>query len=375
MSGRSTGFIGFLILLALVFAAAVGAVVYVTACVHRVFTHERLKGVPKKTAWLLSCIPAVACIPLSMIFGVFPVALSVVHLAIFLLLCDALGALFFRKADPGRRKRVCAVVATILCAVYLAAGAVNAVTIVQTDYALATEKSIGSEGLRIVQISDCHMGSTFDAEGFERQIEIISAAEPDVLVITGDFVDESTTFEDMLGACAALGRAKTKHGVFFAMGNHDSSRMRGRREFDAAQLISELERCGVVVLRDEAVLVDDRFYICGRMDATEPYRASAQELTAPLDKSKYIIMLDHQPVEYVQESEAGVDLLLSGHTHGGQMLPLTLVIGMLNVNDQGYGMKYVGDTACIVSSGMSGWGLPVRTGVPTEYVLIEVEGK
>ena len=126
------------------------------------------------------------------------------------------------------------------------------------------------------------------------------------------------------------------------------------------------------MLEDEAVLVDDSFYVIGRMDAGTGGRKSAAELTAGLDSGKYMIMLDHQPSDYEAEADSLVDLVLSGHTHGGQMLPIIKVGEWIGANDWTYGYKRIKDTDFIVTSGISDWAINFKTGTKSEYVVIYI---
>ena len=97
------------------------------------------------------------------------------------------------------------------------------------------------------------------------------------------------------------------------------------------------------------------------------------ELTQNLDKSKYMLVLDHQPGDYDAQADSGVDLVLSGHTHGGQMIPITYVGELFNINDATYGYEKRKDTEFIVTSGISDWEILFKTGTKSEYVIIDVE--
>lgn len=370
----------YMIVFGLAGLAAIASVIYVTVAFHRIFSLGILKKLGKTARFLLSMLPLVSLGLIAVLANVITSIVIWIHIAAFLLLCDIVS-LCFKKLVKDKAKRLAwtFVIAMALCAGYLCYGAINAVTVVRTDYSLSSEKLSDGESITIAQITDSHLGTTMDGERFAGYVEEICSAQPDILVVTGDFIDEDTTNEDMLVACRALGKANTRYGVYFVFGNHDQNSYGGSREFSTDTLRDMLTECGVVVLEDESVLVDDRFYVCGRRDASYNYsgrtRASAAEITSGLDKSKYIVMLDHQPIEYREESDAGVDLLLSGHSHGGQMIPLGIISELLKANDQVYGHEKVGGADCIVSAGISAWGIPLRTGVVTEYVIIGVEAE
>ncbi|MDE6965570.1 MAG: serine/threonine protein phosphatase, partial [Clostridiales bacterium] len=104
-------------------------------------------------------------------------------------------------------------------------------------------------------------------------------------------------------------------------------------------------------------------------------RAEISELTKDLDDGKYQIVINHQPTDYANETAAGVDLVLSGHTHGGQMFPIGLVSDLFGLNDMVYGHEKRGATNFIVTSGISDWAIDYKTGCFSEFVVIDVNGK
>ena len=247
----------------------------------------------------------------------------------------------------------------------------------QTDYELTTNKEIPD--LKVAMFADSHIGTTFKADGFARHLETIQNQNPDIVVVVGDYVDDGTTREDMINASKALGRMKTKYGVYYVSGNHDKGYYgAARRGFSEDELIDELTKDGVKVLRDESVLLNDAFYIIGRRDFSEVKerrgnRQSIKELVKNLDKSKYMIVLDHQPVEFDRDADAGVDLVLCGHTHGGQLFPFNQVGKWIKANDLVYGHEKRQNTDFIVTSGISDWAIKFKTGTKSEFVMIDVK--
>ena len=246
----------------------------------------------------------------------------------------------------------------------------------RTDYSLITSKRI--QPLKIVMFADSHLGTTFDADGLARHVSSMQAANPDIVIIAGDFVDDGTTRKDMEKAAKILGSMRTKYGVFFVHGNHDKGYYGAhRRGFSGSDLEAELEKNGVHVLKDEVVPIADSFYLIGRQDASvererRGRRKTMAELTEGLDKSKYIIVADHQPVDYENQAAAKVDLVLSGHTHGGQLYPFNQVGKWIGANDFIYGYDYRDKTGFIVTSGISDWAIKFKTGTKSEYVLIKL---
>ena len=248
----------------------------------------------------------------------------------------------------------------------------------QTDYYLTTTKTV--EPLKIVMFADSHTGTTFNAEGFAQHVAAMQAQKPDAVIVAGDFVDDGTTREDMLATAKMLGKMTTTYGVYFVFGNHDNGYYGpAYRGFSGADLVQALEQNGVTVLRDETVLVDDKFYIIGRRDYSvekeqHGKRLSMAELVKNLDKNKYIIVADHQPTDYDHQAEAKVDLVLSGHTHGGQLFPFNQVGKWIGANDRVYGYEKRKQTDFIVTSGLSDWAIKFKTGTRSEFVVIHLKG-
>ena len=245
--------------------------------------------------------------------------------------------------------------------------------VAQTDYLLETTK-IGQD-LKIIGFADAHIGTTFNAAGFEKHLAAMQAQKPDIVLVAGDFVDDDTSKEEMIAACKALGRLRTTDGVYFVFGNHDKGYYGpAHRGFSEKDLIQELRKNGVKVLRDEVVAVDETLYIIGRRDFSEGHRRkSMKELTENLDKLKYMLVIDHQPTDYAQQTQAAVDLVFSGHTHGGQLFPFNQVGKWIGANDRVYGHEKRNKTDFIVTSGLSDWAIKFKTGTKSEYVVIHLK--
>ena len=297
-----------------------------------------------------------------------------VHLAAFLLMGDLVSLIVRRSSGAKINPQVFSAAALILCVIYLGYGWYLMHGMWETDYDLTTDKNVGT--IRIAQIADSHLGCGFDGKGFGDRLAKIQTTQPDILVITGDFVDDDTGKADMIDACAALGQFRTRYGIYYCFGNHDAGYYSNeRRGYGKEDLIKELTKNGVTVLEDESVLVDGRFYVIGRKDAGYggSDRLSAADLVAGLDKDKYMIVLDHQPTDYEAEEAAGIDLVLSGHTHGGQLWPLEFVQPLISQNDNVRGHEKRSGTDFIVTDGISDWAIKFRTGCRSEYNLINIQ--
>ena len=328
------------------------------------------------------CLAAFAVLfgALCLVFDAMNALVIFVHLFVFWALCD-LVALIVRKVRRRERgegdRYIAGGVAVLLCAAYLAAGWVAAHHVSETDYALQTTKTAGQ--VRIVAVTDAHLGAILHADSLARYVEEINALAPDIVVIVGDFVDDDTPRADMLGGCAALAGLRATHGVYYVYGNHDRGYYdESLRGWTNAEFRAALDAAGVTVLEDECVQLPCGVTVIGRADKSSDRpgspRATIDALLAGADRGTYLVVLDHQPADFDAEAAAGADLVLCGHTHGGQFIPLRLIGNLLGFNDAWYGHERRGGTDFIVSSGISNWTFQFKTGCFSEYVVVDVAG-
>ncbi|MCR5575493.1 MAG: metallophosphoesterase [Oscillospiraceae bacterium] len=358
-----------LILFGIAMLLALAGLGYLLVCFHRFSFLARLGAVHPVLSWLC----ALLCVALLGLFARINVPTMIVvllHLAVAFMLCAGLAALIRLLTGfvvPYDWRGLCALALT---AVYLAFGWSAAHRVVEKDYAFETGKSVG-EGLRIAMIADAHLGVTLDGERFAAVVEQIRSAAPDLVVIVGDFVDDDSTRGDLLAACQALGALETRYGVFYVHGNHDRGYFTSR-DFSAQELKAALTASGIRVLEDACVPLGAGYTLIGRRDRSDAGRQSMEELTAGLDAASYWIVLDHQPNDYDAEAAAGADLVLSGHTHGGHMFPAGQLGLWMGANDFNYGATTRENTRFVVTSGVSGWAIPFKTGTRSEFVVIDI---
>ncbi len=357
-------------LLAAVAAVVLLGSVYVVRRFHRFGFVRRIAEKSRLLSWLVSLAPIAAALCLWFV-NLYSVFIALAHLIVFWLLCDLAGWIVRRVSGRRPRRYRAGLAAIAITVIYLGCGWFCAHHVFRTYYSFDTEKDLGRDSLRIVLIADSHLGITLDGEDFAREMERVQSEQPDVVVIVGDYVDDDTRKEDMLRATEALGKLRTTYGVFYVSGNHDRGYF-NHRSFTARELRDALTESGVTVLEDECALLDGSVYVIGRKDRSTQNRADMAALTAGLDETKYMILLDHQPNDYDNEAASPVDLVLSGHTHGGHMFPAGLIGLALGANDSVYGVQERDGTTFVVTSGISGWGIPFKTGTYSEYVVIDI---
>ncbi len=322
----------------------------------------------KKLKLLISLSPLM----LFFIFAFFDLVNTIVigfYIFIIFALTDIISLLVLKLFKKRLSYNITGLISIITAILYLSHAYFLATNIIQTNYSIDTKKNI--ENFRIVQISDTHIGSIFSGDVFISYMNRINALNPDIVVITGDFIDDDTAYDDMLKATFALGTLKAKYGVYFIYGNHDKGYYNSKKDTHQ-NLERELEKNDVIVLEDDVKNITDNIYLIGRKDSQDLNRLSISDITKDLDKEKYMIVLDHEPNDYENEKSSKVDLVLSGHTHGGQLYPLGQIGLMLKINDMVYGMKKIDDTVFIVNSGMGDWRIKFKTHTVSEYVVIDI---
>jgi uncharacterized protein len=224
----------------------------------------------------------------------------------------------------------------------------------------------GASGYTIVQLTDVHVGPTIGRDFVESAVKETNALSPDLIVITGDLVDGSV--EQLRELVAPLGGLRAKDGVFFVTGNHEYYS-------GADPWIAHLTTLGIRVLRNERVDVRGVFELAGVDDTSSgrilPHHGQdVAKAVAGRDPTRALVLLAHQPKAFKEAVAAGVDLQLSGHVHGGQIVPFNWLVRLA----QPYvsGLHRVNDSWIYVSPGTGYWGPPMRVGTVSELTRIEL---
>lgn len=226
------------------------------------------------------------------------------------------------------------------------------------------DKPIEGDTYRIVAISDVHLGHGTNRKDLARYVDMINSHNPDVVLIVGDLIDNSITpviEGDML---AEFRRIEAHDGIYMVPGNHE--------------YISNIARCErhiatspVVMLRDSIVTLPSGIQIVGRDDRLNHRRKPLDTLIAEADTTRPIVVLDHQPYDIAISDRLGVDIHISGHTHHGQVWPLSWLVDAMY--DQSHGYRKWENTHAYVSSGLSLWGPPFRIGTHSDMAVIDIE--
>jgi len=235
------------------------------------------------------------------------------------------------------------------------------VTLRRLDPALA--------GFRIAVVSDIHLSSLLGRSHTERIVRMINESSPDVVAIVGDLVDGSVA--DQGPAAAPLADLAPRDGTFFVTGNHEYY------VEDTEGWLRELDRLGVHTLRNEGTKISRgaaSFDLAGVTDVNGRARDDGPDFDRALagrTPDSPVVLLAHQPVQISDAASHGVDLQLSGHTHGGQLYPFHHIVSIAQPSLAG--LTKVDDTWLYVTRGAGFWGPPVRVGAPPDISLIELQ--
>ncbi|MCD4684112.1 MAG: metallophosphoesterase [Bacteroidales bacterium] len=257
-----------------------------------------------------------------------------------------------------------------LVSLVLLAGFINSLNPRIKKLDLTINKKV--EGLKEITIafaSDIHLGTIIGPRRTNQIVKKINSLNADLILLGGDIVDEDLgpVIRNNLGD--SLRKLSAPMGVIGITGNHEYIG-------GVAKAVRYLSEHGINMIRDTVIMLKNKIYIVGREDRdkrnfSNESRKNLKTIMQDIDANFPIILLDHQPFELDLKEEFGVDLTLSGHTHHGQMWPLNYITKA--IFEVSWGYKKKGNTHVYVSSGVGGWGPPVRIGNRPEIVLIHLK--
>ncbi|PJE94803.1 hypothetical protein CUT44_27015 [Streptomyces carminius] len=223
-----------------------------------------------------------------------------------------------------------------------------------------------AHGYRIAVVSDIHLGPLLGRAHTQRIVDTINRTDPDLVAVVGDLVDGSVA--DLGPAAEPLSRLRSRDGSYFVTGNHEYFG-------DAGEWVDHVRELGVEPL-ENARRELPHFDLAGVNDLQGEAEGQGPDFRRALgdrDTSRAAVLLAHQPVLIHEAVDHGVDLQLSGHTHGGQMWPATYVAGLANPTLAG--LESYGDTQLYVTRGAGAWGPPVRVGAESDITVVELAAK
>ena len=228
---------------------------------------------------------------------------------------------------------------------------------------------VKTDSLSIVFFADNHLGMLVDEGQLETIVREVNGLNPDIILIGGDLMDEGADF--LASMVDVLSDLKARYGIYAILGNHEF--YNGMEESAAF-----MEEAGITVLRDSVVAIDGIVNIVGLDDPTIHNSRGIDTIEAlkgmleVRDKDLPTILIYHTPIHVEEISGSGIDLMLSGHTHDGQLFPNNFLVSMMYTVSCGY--EKIGDMHIYVTSGAGTWGAPVRVGTDSEIVKITLVG-
>lgn len=225
---------------------------------------------------------------------------------------------------------------------------------------IALEKPLQGKGIKIVGISDVHLGNGTGKSQLKEYVALINAQQPDIIVIAGDLIDNSLVPLYQQNMAEELRQLKAPLGIYMVPGNHE--------------YISGMEECErflkdtpITLLRDTVVTLPNGLQLIGRDDRANRRRTPIAHLMEKADNQRPTLLLDHQPYEVAKKDSLGIDIQFSGHTHRGQVWPMSLLVD--NMYEQSHGYRRWSHSHVYVSSGLSLWGPPFRIGTDSDIVV------
>ena len=334
----------------------------------------------KKPAWLHRILKIIG----NYFLGIF------LYLLMIILVAD-IGRLLFKYVFHFSwiRSPLAFTLAGAVCSILIITisifGIFHAKKIKVSSYNVTVDKTVpDTDSLKIVLLADTHFGYNAGAIHAQEIVNKINQQNPDLVCIAGDIFDnEFDAIREPEEIEKILQTIHSRYGVYACWGNHDLNEpiLAGFTFNQNANDISDprmkefLQKSNIHLLEDESVLINNKFYIVGRKDASlsekvGEIRQKPKQLTASIDKTKPVIFIDHQPKELQELADAGADLDLCGHTHDGQTFPGNITVRFLWENPCGYLKK--DNMHNIVTSGAGVWGPAMRIGTDSEICVINV---
>lgn len=256
-------------------------------------------------------------------------------------------------------------------------GAINGNFIKSKSYNVKISNDIDKkeENMNIVLISDIHIGAVNSEKRIASIVDKINGLKPDIVCIAGDIFDNDyNAIYNPQKVISELKKIKSTYGVYACLGNHDTGNTVGK-------MVDLLKKSDIKLLNEEYEIIDNRLILVGRLDSSltygkvDLYRENTSKLIKKIknkEKKLPIVVMDHNPI-HINEYGKNVDLILSGHTHRGQIFPGSLFTKNIYDVDYGCYQKKKGYPNVVVTSGVGMWGLSMRIGTDSEVINIRCE--
>ncbi|NUF50520.1 metallophosphoesterase [Gilliamella sp. ESL0250] len=289
------------------------------------------------------------------------------------LIFDTVRWLSKKKVKPNLWLKIVYIIASVLLFCFGHEMAINPKIV---HYQVKIDKPANVEHLRIVQLSDIHLNEQTTHRFIQQMVDEVNKLNADFIVITGDTLDKRLKPFTQNGFDKQFQQLRSKYGTYIIFGNHEylATNLENNREEDIA---NAFRQAGMKVLKDDIIYFDDiGITLVGRDDFSSfrynVNRASLADLIMFTNTDSPIILLDHQPKDLTEPEKLGVDLMISGHTHAGQIFPINIIEKLMYKNTYGLYRNEDHHFSSIVSSGYGFWGPPIRLMTRSEIVVMDI---
>lgn len=314
------------------------------------------------------------------------------YLILYVALIDLLrwiySKVFNDKYNDFYARTICALLIIVLTGVTSIYGIINAKIVRTTEYEITINKDGGNfKEMTIAMFGDPQFGYNIGEYHLKQAVDIINKNDVDIVCVVGDIFDNQySAIKNPDKLIDLFNQIKSKYGMYAVLGNHDVEEpiLCGftfndddiKNKLASKEMLDFIRKSGMVLLYDENVIINNSVNLYGRADQERPNlgnitRKESGDLFKEVDVSKPIMVLDHEPREYDELEKAGVDLMMAGHTHDGQLLPTKIATDIIWENP--YGLWVKNAFHAITTSGLGLFGPNMRVGTIAEVCIIHVK--
>ena len=314
------------------------------------------------------------------------------YLILYVALIDLLrwiySKVFKDKYNDFYARTICTLLIIVLTGVTSIYGIINAKIVRTTEYKITINKDGGNfKEMTIAMFGDPQFGYNIGEYHLKQAVDIINKNDVDIVCVVGDIFDNQYSaikHPDKINDL--FNQIKSKHGMYAVLGNHDVEEpiLCGftfndddlENKLASKEMLDFIKKSGMVLLYDENVIINDSVNLYGRADQERPNlgnitRKESGDIFKEVDTTKPLFVLDHEPREYDELEKAGVDLMMAGHTHDGQLWPTKIATDIIWENP--YGLWVKNAFHAITTSGLGLFGPNMRVGTIAEVCIIHVK--
>lgn len=314
------------------------------------------------------------------------------YLILYVALIDLLrwiySKVFKDKYNDFYARTICTLLIIVLTGVTSIYGIINAKIVRTTEYEITINKDGGNfKEMTIAMFGDPQFGYNIGEYHLKQAVDIINKNDVDIVCVVGDIFDNQYSAIKHLDKLIELfNQIKSKYGMYAVLGNHDVEEpiLCGftfndddlENKLASKEMLDFIKKSGMVLLYDENVIINDSVNLYGRADQERPNlgnitRKESGDIFKEVDTTKPLFVLDHEPREYDELEKAGVDLMMAGHTHDGQLWPTKIATDIIWENP--YGLWVKNAFHAITTSGLGLFGPNMRVGTIAEVCIIHVK--